>query len=873
MADIAVSTLTTPRWPHAGRRHELSTALSILTSADSAVCGVMLVGDTGVGKSSLADRITDALGGDVHVVTVLPPSKAQPVMLGALAPLLTDVAAADTTSPVAVFRAAAERLDREAGGRAVVLRVEDCHLLDGASARVVRMLTRSRRVRPLMTSRTSPALPDDLLAMWKDGDVSWIDVEPLDRATTSELLRQALGDVVARDTDRLMWDASRGNPLYLRELVRAALRRQELQLSHGVWTWSGRMDPGRLGELVTAELRRLPAAGRDLLELVSLAESLPLPLLFRLADIDTVDSLMELGMLVVDQSAVPPSCRLAHPVYGEAIRMLVPPGRRRVLRERVAGALPAPDHGSLPDLLRWVAWALEAGSVPDHGLLVEAAALANHLHQPVDAQRYADLALLADPPCDVIGAALAERARAYRTLGSSDRAQADLDRFRALPADSASSRYQAHAAITGADIRFYGHADAARALDLLDDAFPRVADDARATADLRAHRLAIRIGAGASSDVLREAVDFLADVSLPLPARVRLAAPVQLSLALAGRVDDAVRLGDRYLAAALSPVSEATAYVSSIHSVGVLVRLFAGDLDAAETMLGREFELDVAHAPQHRAIPGFVEGLLAWARGRWSEAYGHFRVAAGALRHGDPLGMLPAVLAYNAAAAVRLGELEEAARLRADSEQASSLVGSSENSWSRTLLWVGLALRESDAVTAAVDTADRAAREELPPVELDALHVALIGLVDGLPAGPDVTAHSLGERIAAAAGRCRGMSRTEPMVDYARALAADDTAAVARAETLLARHGVWTAPPRSRTVTLTRREEQIAPLAAAGISSRDIARRLTISPRTVESHLARIYAKLGVSSRAQLPSALGGRTPAASAAPAENGPR
>jgi DNA-binding CsgD family transcriptional regulator len=98
------------------------------------------------------------------------------------------------------------------------------------------------------------------------------------------------------------------------------------------------------------------------------------------------------------------------------------------------------------------------------------------------------------------------------------------------------------------------------------------------------------------------------------------------------------------------------------------------------------------------------------------------------------------------------------------------------------------------------------------------------------------------------------------MVAHADALAAGDDDLAAAAEAALARHGVWVHPPRSgRRVTLTRREREVAVLAAAGLSSRDIAARLTISARTVDSHLARIYPKLGISSRADLSAVLGDR--------------
>ncbi|MFC9623496.1 helix-turn-helix transcriptional regulator [Streptomyces sp. NPDC056930] len=56
-----------------------------------------------------------------------------------------------------------------------------------------------------------------------------------------------------------------------------------------------------------------------------------------------------------------------------------------------------------------------------------------------------------------------------------------------------------------------------------------------------------------------------------------------------------------------------------------------------------------------------------------------------------------------------------------------------------------------------------------------------------------------------------------------------------------------------RHPTSAAQESQIVRMAARGLSSRDIAARLFLSPRTVGHHLYKAYPELNVSSRAQLP--------------------
>ena len=57
---------------------------------------------------------------------------------------------------------------------------------------------------------------------------------------------------------------------------------------------------------------------------------------------------------------------------------------------------------------------------------------------------------------------------------------------------------------------------------------------------------------------------------------------------------------------------------------------------------------------------------------------------------------------------------------------------------------------------------------------------------------------------------------------------------------------------------LTPAERRVAELAAAGLSNKQIAARLSVSAATVDTHLRGVYAKLGIRSRTQLARRLGG---------------
>lgn len=78
-----------------------------------------------------------------------------------------------------------------------------------------------------------------------------------------------------------------------------------------------------------------------------------------------------------------------------------------------------------------------------------------------------------------------------------------------------------------------------------------------------------------------------------------------------------------------------------------------------------------------------------------------------------------------------------------------------------------------------------------------------------------------------------------------------------RARAELRAAGTSTLSSEAHLTALTWQERRIADLAAGGLTNKEIGERMHLSPRTVSSHLYRVFPKLGITSRAALRDALG----------------
>jgi DNA-binding NarL/FixJ family response regulator len=104
------------------------------------------------------------------------------------------------------------------------------------------------------------------------------------------------------------------------------------------------------------------------------------------------------------------------------------------------------------------------------------------------------------------------------------------------------------------------------------------------------------------------------------------------------------------------------------------------------------------------------------------------------------------------------------------------------------------------------------------------------------------------------AGVCGYMLKTassEELVKGVRAVAAGENALSPAVTKKLVQHASGSAQPEEPIEPLTERELEVLQLTAKGMGNRQIASALMISDRTVQGHLANIYAKLHVSTRTE----------------------
>jgi DNA-binding CsgD family transcriptional regulator/tetratricopeptide (TPR) repeat protein len=880
-------------WPLIGRADEVALALDAVRRRG----GVVLAGASGVGKTRLAREVVAALeAGGEPAQWVAATRSAGTVALAAFAHLVpADAVRADDSQDRRglALDAIVRDLERRGARDRVVVAVDDAHLLDDASATLVQLLATSRAARLVVTLRSGEPTPDPVVALWKDELAVRVEVQPLSRSEVETLLGAALGGAVDGATVRRLYNVTRGNVMFLRELVADGLSTGAIVERGGLWSWEGPLRPGvRLRDLVAERLGALDDAERDALELVALGEPVNEAVLARLVPAEVVGRLERRHLVdarvVADGDGGRIEVRLGHPLFGEVLTSEASPRRLNECRRQLVAAWEEEPSLAPDEVLRVAGWRTEVGDHGNPAVLLAGARRAMVLGDSVTAERLARSAHAAEPTAQtalLLGGELVSLGRHDEALAVWQTA-ADL---LGAPVEHA----EVAAAIAGVYAWREGRPDAAR--EVLHGTANRLDDPA--ALDLLASHEALLASLGAPTATAAVAIAEAEHDRPPLSTTSQLRA--QLAAASGwvdgGQIDRAIATTQEALGVALQNEIPGLAMYHAMTLAQALI--LSGRMADAEVLVegGHEAAL-AARADVARGAWCFLRGVMAVFRGRPQRAIDNLRESDLALGPFD-YGLRRGVLIWLAMAEALAGDGAAAERtLDAAQHTNRSRARLYDADWARARAWALVAAgRLTEGTRAVVDAAT-------VPVEAERWTYEVLALHDRVRFGGASEAATVVDRLDELADAVDG--RLAPACGaHARALAAADgsgleataatfgelgfdlfaaeaqVAAAAAYQAAGARGAAHAAATRARRLVtgcegastpllrrlsalrrpddLTPRERETAELAARGHTEREIADTLFLSVRTVHAHLRSAYAKLGVPGRSGLAAALG----------------
>ena len=844
-------------WSFVGREPELDHVVDAISSR-----GVVLVGDAGVGKTRLlaeAVERSEAAGRRVLVVRATRSSGSVP--LGAFAPLL----------PVVDEAASLPRAREALLARAPdVVAIDDAHALDEASAALVHQLATQDGVRVLATVRRGEDVPDAVVGLWKDGACERLDLEPLSRPALDRLVVDALGGPVDGRLLHLMWSRTLGNVLFARELLAAAVEVGALEERSGLWTLTGPFTaPTRLRELMAGRLDGLGADERTAVDLLALAEPLAFDVLLELAGEPALEHLEERGLLVLDGAGA--DARLSHPLLADVLLdVLGPIRRRRLLGDLVAAVSSRPLPVDAGD--RLVRWRIDAGLEVSRPELLTTAR--RYVLVDVDlAESLTRRALAEDGDDPAAIMTLAE------ILAMSGRPEEAATLLGGLPSGSSHDRCRREADL--ALVLAFGldrSRDAAERLEGLLDGI-----DDRDRAYVAGQIPLMWLLAGEIDRAFRAADDVIADERSSEADRLQAELVLIPVLNLLGRPVSALERATGVHPRLVEHPAFNEYMVGQLETGVPTGHRYVGDLDRAE-----DAALEV-----YRRVTAEGAGML---RGVYALRLGQILLWRGALARAEQY-FLEAVTALDGDAMTRASAVDHVRYTRAllgRTDMPSPLRPSALYAVEHATLAAGVEAAAGDlsyARALALGAAERALATGHVAHGVFALYEAArhgaaapaAELLDGLPATEGRLLPLLVAAVRALADH--DGERLEDLGDELEALgcllhaaelvAAAATAAAqagravgaarlrARAQHLVERCGGATTEllRGSGDDGLTNREREVAGFAARGLTDNEIAARLSVSRRTVETHLYRVYAKLGVTGRRDLAPLLSGAGP------------
>jgi DNA-binding CsgD family transcriptional regulator len=909
-----------------GRASERSAVARFVAAIPSGPIGLAIVGDPGIGKSTLIDEgIAQASDSGCQVLSARPAAPEASMSFAGLIDLLEpviDQVVAELAPPqrealeVALLRrglggirpderavsVAFLSVLRSVGARSpVLLAIDDAHWLDRPTARVVQFAIRRVSAEPvgvLVATRTGERQRVALERALPELQRTELHVGPMSLAELHHVVSERGGIRLARRALLKIHELSGGNPFFAIELA-AELERRGQRLAPA----EPLPVPATATGLLGGRLARLPARARLAL-LVASAAGRP-----TIALLDAFDPAWNAGELLSHaerRGAIEIASgriRFSHPLVASTVYSGAPESDRRRVHRRLAEVAGEPEQRARHLAL--------ASTGPDEAVaaaLEDAARIADARGAPDAAAELCELAHDATPP--------AFNAARRRALSAADHylRAGDLKRARAL-ADEVVAAEPTRAELARAlhllaKVSYYGESfpEAAeyltralahagldpgqRAQILLElvyvtqavVGFPAAAEHARSALvdaergdepGLLAEAMAVAVmadflsGHGLDSERLERALE-LEDPARRTAVNLRPSLIAGLIFAWIGELDRALAMLDQLRAWLIESGEEAQ--LATIAFYGAAVHCWRGEPRTAMAHARETFELaemidseasrglalsamataDAYLGNVDDAVREANESVAAFERVGWRVA-ASFPLTALAFLHlslDEPAAadraLRPIVSLLESAG---LGEPSSAPFLP---EEIEALIGIGELSTAESLLAV---LQErAERLDRAVSLARTARCRGLLDAARGDLESALrsFGLALEQHDRAPVTVEQARTLLALGMTQRRANKRREAGESLDRALTIFDRIGAMqwakRTRDDLARLGLR----RSAGNQLTPTEEQVASRASSGMTNREIANALFISPKTVEANLARVYRKLGIRSRAEL---------------------
>jgi DNA-binding CsgD family transcriptional regulator len=782
----------------------------------------------------------------------------------------------------------------------VVIAVDDIQWLDDPSAFVLEFALRRLRDEPVAVLVSLRAGHDETLlgfhGVLPQEGAQRIVVEPLSMGAIHRLLSERLSLVLSRPKLRRLYELSGGNPFFALELGRA-VGRGAIQLE------PGESLPRRLASLVNDRIVALPEDTRAALLIASALSQPTIQLVGRTGVEEPAKQLLpalEAHVIDLEDDRI----RFSHPLIASGVYSMALPWDRRAVHRRLADAVPDPEERA-----RHLALGAE-GPDPDVASALEDAAGRAHLRGALRAA--AELAVQAwrltplDRRDDRHRRAIQSVAHAFET-GDSSRAGALLEEtLGAAPAGLPRAQ-----ALYWLGLLQEYKGDRRRAVELFRAALLESGDDVALRAKLEGGLADIlflmRKDLPQAAQHARTAVALAEQTGDP-SAQVTAVAQQGLIEAMIGRLGwrDALRRG-----IVLEREADSIDLTGSASFSLAVNLMWVDEFDEARTIF-RSLRDRASERAEESSLPWILANLslVEYLSGRWEEASLSAEEGSEiALQTGQEPQRL---YALGVRALVRCSRGEESARSDAHivldgAEEYAAMISSILAASALGLL--ELAHDRPDAAHRILGPIGKRLEEggvrepgsmRFVADDVEAL-IALdrLGEAEALLARLERRARRL-DRVSAraAAARCRGLLASrkgdldEAIASFEEALAEHARVPIPfeRARTLLVLGSTHRRAKRRRVAResleealsifdelgarawaekargglariggrpaasgdLTPTEHRIAALVAEGHPNKEVAARLFVTVKTVEANLSRVYAKLGIRSRAEL---------------------